>query len=52
MKDAVRKPQEKVEKGHYTKPVLIKHKQLKDITAGAAGSNINPNPGLGCTRAF
>ena len=49
MKDAVNKPEKKVEKGNYTKPVLIKHKQLKDITAGTIGSNPG---GLGCTRSY
>jgi len=32
MKDVDKKPERKVEKVNYTKPVLIKHKQLRDVT--------------------
>ena len=31
----------------YTKPVLTKHKKLRDITAGES-----PATGLGCTKSF
>lgn len=49
MKDVDKKPEKEVEKGSYTKPVLTKHKQLKDITA-MDGSNQAPL--LGCTRSY
>ena len=41
-KDQAKKEPKKVK---YAKPVLIKHKKLKDITAGGS-----PNPILGCTK--
>ena len=37
----------KVSKDKYTKPLLIKHKKLKDITGGFVSKD-----GLGCTRSF
>jgi len=36
----------KEQKSKYSKPILIKHKKLNDITAGGS-----PAP-LGCTRAY
>ena len=39
--------QKEKNKTKYVKPILIKHKKLKDLTAG--GSPINT---LGCTKSF
>ena len=42
MKDVDKKPgkevEKELEKGTYTKPVVIKHKRLTEMTAGFAGS--------------
>lgn len=41
MKDVDKEPRkklEKLDKEIYTKPVIIKHQRLRDITAGYAGS--------------
>ncbi len=44
----MKKEKEKKEpkKARYVKPVLTKHKKLKDITAGA----MSPGQKLGCTK--
>jgi hypothetical protein len=43
----MREKEEKREKkkGKYLKPVLTKHKKLKEVTA-----SMSPPPGLGCTK--
>ncbi len=38
----------KEEKNKYSKPILIKHKKLNDVTAGLASNNAP----LGCTRSY
>ena len=38
--------EKELKKVKYSKPVLIKHKKLKDITAGGSP----PNNILGCTK--
>ncbi len=40
------KEKKELKKAKYLKPVLTKHKKLKDITAGA----MSPGKGLGCSR--
>ncbi|MGA7876118.1 MAG: hypothetical protein WCA08_10670 [Desulfoferrobacter sp.] len=37
----------KEEKNKYSKPILIKHKKLNDVTGG-----MSPAPYLGCTRSY
>ncbi len=44
-----REGKKETRKAKYEKPVLTKFKKLTDVVAGA-DSNINPLPGLGCTR--
>ena len=44
----MKKEEKEIKKNEYTKPLLIKHKKLKDITAGAG----SPNNVLGCTKSF
>ncbi len=41
----------KEQKNDYRKPILIKHKKLNDITAGANGS-APIGPVLGCSRSY
>ena len=41
------KAKKDLKKVKYLKPVLTKHKKLKEITAGVSP---NPIPGLGCTK--
>ncbi len=41
------KEKRELKKAKYLKPVLTKHKKLRDITAGAMS---RPVPGLGCTK--
>ena len=40
--------QKEKKKAKYIKPVLAKHKKLKDLTAGGSGFNND----LGCTKSF
>ncbi len=43
----MRKDKKEVRKAMYKKPILTKHKKLKDLTAGVLGSQL-----LGCTKNF
>jgi hypothetical protein len=52
---AVEKKNMKVDggrKAQYTRPVLVKHGKLKDLTAVKVGSAGGKVPPLGCTRLF
>jgi hypothetical protein len=42
----MKKEKKREKKIKYLKPVLTKHKKLRDVTAGKSGSDIK----LGCTR--
>jgi hypothetical protein len=47
MKEAkMKKEKKEKKKAKYLKPVLTKHKKLKDMTAGTI------SPPLGCTNSF
>ncbi len=43
----MKKEKKEIKKAEYKKPVLTKHKKLRDVTAG-----VSPAPGLGCTKNF
>ncbi len=43
----MKKEKKEIKKAEYKKPVLTKHKKLRDVTAG-----VSPNAGLGCTKSF
>ncbi len=45
----MKKEKKEIRKADYKKPVLTKHKKLKDVTA-VLGSP--PGPILGCTKNF
>ncbi len=45
----MKKEKKEIKKAEYKKPVLTKHKKLKDVTAGF----FSPGPPvLGCTKNF
>ncbi len=44
----MKKVRKEIKKAEYKKPVLTKHKKLRDVTAGL----FSPAPPLGCTKNF